>query len=35
METYWLLGHESDPNVQRMMLEMDKEFHDQGGPIDL
>uniref|UniRef100_A0A914DB42 Guanylate cyclase domain-containing protein n=1 Tax=Acrobeloides nanus TaxID=290746 RepID=A0A914DB42_9BILA len=33
METYWLLGHESDPNVQRMLREMDKEFCEQAGPV--
>lgn len=35
METFWLLGHESDPTVQRMLKEMDKEFHEGAGPIEL
>uniref|UniRef100_A0A914C358 Guanylate cyclase n=1 Tax=Acrobeloides nanus TaxID=290746 RepID=A0A914C358_9BILA len=35
METHWLLGLESDPNVQRMLREMEKDFHEQAGPIDL
>ena len=35
METHWLLGLESDPNVQRMLREMEKGLHEQAGPIDL
>lgn len=35
METYWLLGHENDPNVQKMLRDMDKDLHEQAGPIEL